>query len=63
MTSLARQFKSARLAWSVAGAAHEIDAMMRRLPTSILEALLLVDQPEAPRMRPAVARSARGIRD
>ena len=48
VTSLPRQFKSAALAWSAAGAAREVDAMMSRLPTSILEALLMVEQPQAP---------------
>jgi hypothetical protein len=46
VTSLPRQFKSAALVWSAARAAREIDAMMSRLPTAILEALLMVEQPQ-----------------
>jgi len=56
VTSLSRQFKSAEVAWSAAGAAREIDAMMSRLPTSLLEALLMVEQPQAPRRSPERSR-------
>jgi hypothetical protein len=62
VTSLSRQFKSAELAWSAAGAAREVDAMMSRLPTSLLEALLMVEQPQAPRWQSAAALGA-GVRD
>jgi hypothetical protein len=62
VTSLSRQFKSAELAWSAAGAAREVAAMMSRLPTSLLEALLMVEQPQAPRWRSAAALGA-GVRD
>ncbi len=62
MTSLSRQFKSAALVWSAARAAREIDAMMSRLPTAILEALLMVEQPQAPRWRSAAALGA-GVGD
>ncbi|HXQ46634.1 MAG TPA: hypothetical protein VN806_08465 [Caulobacteraceae bacterium] len=43
MTTLTRHFKAAEPAWSPAVAAREIDRLMSRLPTSLIEALLKLE--------------------
>jgi hypothetical protein len=40
VTTLPRNFRSAELAWSPSSAARELDQFMSRLPTSLLETLL-----------------------
>jgi hypothetical protein len=47
VTTLPRNFRSAELAWSPSSAARELDQFMSRLPTSLLETMLKLNQ--APR--------------
>jgi hypothetical protein len=43
VTTLPRHFKAAEPAWSPAVGAREIDRLMSRLPTSLIEALLKLE--------------------
>ncbi|HEY3889557.1 MAG TPA: hypothetical protein VGL73_13345 [Caulobacteraceae bacterium] len=48
MTTLPRHFKSAQLAWSPSSAARELDQVMSRLPTALLETLLKLNKEPRP---------------
>jgi hypothetical protein len=48
VTTLPRNFKSAELAWSPSSAARELDQFMSRLPTSLLETLLKLNNGPRP---------------
>ena len=48
VTTLPRNFKSAELAWSPSSAARELDRYMSRLPTSLLETVLKLNNGPRP---------------
>jgi len=43
VTTLTREFRAVEPAWSPAVAAREIDRLMSKLPTSLIEALLKLE--------------------